>query len=265
VAADLFVKADNILYFALLIMCGLVIRKSGFKFLLLLGLLFSIQKGWGQVSNGDSILRKASADYLLLMKQNASLYNGAEYIAPKQLIEGFPFFGRENYFDGRVITSGVSFFDVPIQYDLVNDVLLIWSYDRSILLMLNSEKIERFQLGNESFIRGSLIKKNDAQTRKGFFQLIHEGQHMAISKKQKVVVQKTASDKSYAFYKQFNTYYLIIDGDWIQIASQKSVISALKSSKDAIKTFVSKQKLNFRKSPEVFLKEVLTYYETLNK
>ncbi len=246
-------------------MCGLVMRKSGFKFLLLLGLLFTIQKGWGQVLNGDSILRKASADYLLLMKQNASLYNGAEYIAPKQLIEGFPFFGRENYFDGFVITSGVSFFDVPIQYDLVNDVLLIWSHDRSILLMLNSEKIERFQLGKESFIRAGLIKQNDAETHKGFFQLIHEGQHMAVSKKRKVVVQKTASDKSYAFYKQFNTYYLIINGDWIQVGSQKSVINALKDNKDAIKAFINKQQLNFRKSPEVFLKEVLTYCETLNK
>lgn len=246
-------------------MCELAMRKSGFKFLFVVGLLFTIQKGWGQVSIGDSVLRKASSDYQRLMKQNASLYNGAEYIAPKQLIEGFPFFSRENYFEGRIISSGVSYFDVPIQYDLVNDALLIWSYDRSILLMLNSEKVERFELGNESFIRGNLIKKNDAQTRKGFFQLIHEGQHMAVSKKQKVVVQKTASDKSYAFYKQFNTYYLIIDGDWIQIASQKSVINALKNNKDEIKAFINKQQLNFRKSPEVFLKEVLTYYETLNQ
>lgn len=240
-------------------------RKSGFKILLVLGLLFTIQKGWGQVSMGDSVLRKASLDYLRLMKQNASLYNGAEYIAPKQLIEGFPFFGRENYFEGRIVSSGVSYFDVPIQYDLVNDALLIWSYDRSILLMLNSEKVERFHLGNESFIRGSLIKNDDAQIRKGFFQLIHEGQSMAVSKKQKVVVQKTASDKSYAFYKQFDSYYLIINGDWIQVASQKSVINALKNNKDAIKAFINKQQLNFRKSPELFLKEVLTYYETLNQ
>jgi hypothetical protein len=240
-------------------------RKSGFKLLLVTATLFTIQKGWGQVSMGDSISRKASSDYLRLMKQNAALYNGAEYIAPKQLIEGFPFFGRENYFEGLLVSSGVNYYDVPIQYDLVNDVLLIWSYDRSILLMLNSEKVERFQLGKESFVRGSLIKQNDAVIRKGFFELIHEGQHMAVSKKQKVVVQKTASDKSYAFYKQFNTYYLIINGDWIQVASQKSVINALKNNKDAIKTFINKQQLNFRKSPEGFLKEVLTYYETLNQ
>jgi hypothetical protein len=240
-------------------------RISIFKFLLLIVVLFTTPKGWGQVTNGDSLLRKASSDYLLLMKQNASLYNGAEYIAPKQLIEGYPFFGRENYFEGLIVSSGVSYFDVPIQYDLVNDALLIWSYDRSILLMLNSEKVERFQLGNESFIRGSLIKHKDGEVPKGFFQLIHEGKHMAVSKKQKVIVQKTASDKSYAFYKQFNTYYLVINGEWMQVASQKSVINALKNDKDAIKTFISKQQLNFRKSPEVFLKEVLTYYETLNQ
>lgn len=246
-------------------MCGPVMRKSGFKFLLLLGLLFTIQKGWGQVLPNDSLLRKASADYLRLMKQQSSLYNGAEYIAPKQLIEGFPFFGQEKYYDGILVSSGVSFFNVPIQYDLVRDALLIWSYDRSILLMLNSEKVDRFQLGNESFIRAGLIKQNDAETRKGFFQLIHEGQHMAVSKKQKVVVQKTSSDKAYAFYKQFNSYYLIINGHWIQVASQKSVINALKNNKDAIKAFINKQQLNFRKSPEVFLKEVLTYYETLNQ
>lgn len=240
-------------------------RKSSFKFLLLLGLSCTVQNGWGQTLNVDSILHRASAEYLRLMKQNASLYNGAEYIAPKQLIEGFPFFGRENYFEGSIVSSGVYYFDLPIQYDLVNDVLLIWSYDRSILLMLNSEKVERFQLGKESFIRGSLIKQTDPSPSKGFYQIIHEGKQIAVSKKQKVVVQKTASDKSYAFYKQFNVYYLVINGSWMQVGSQKSVINALKNNREAIKIFINKRKLNFRKSPEVFLKEVLTYYETLNQ
>lgn len=238
-------------------------RKKGIFFLCLVLCLSAIQKGNGQNLPGDSLMRKASSDYLRLMKQQASLYNGAEYIAPKQLVEGFPFFGQEQYFDGMLISSGVSFFNVPIQYDLVRDALLLWSYDQSILLMLNAEKIERFQLGKESFIRSSLIRQNNAEAPKGFFQIIHEGKYLAVAKKQKVVVQKSASDKSYAFYKQFNAYYLVIDGEWKQVNSKKNVLSILNKKRDDIKRYISKQELNFRKDPEVFLREVMAYYESL--
>lgn len=227
-------------------------------------LLIPLKKGRAQSAAGDSLLRKASAEYLQLMKQQASLYNGAEYLAPRQIIEGFPFFGQEQFYQGKIVSSGVSYFDVPIHYDLVRDALLIWSYDRSILLMLNSEKIERFQLGKESFIRGSLVKQKDNEARKGFFQVIHEGKHLAVSKKQKVIVQKSASDKSYAFYKQFNTYYIVIDGKWNEVVSRKSVLNILKLHKEALKNFINKEKLNFHKSPEYFLNKVMGYYELLN-
>lgn len=239
-------------------------HKKAIFFLLLIVSLSTIQEGYGQHLATDSLMRKASSDYLRLMKQQAALYNGAEYLAPKQLIEGYPFFGQEQYFDGMLVSSGVSFFNVPIQYDLVRDALLIWSYDRAILLMLNTEKIERFQLGKESFIRGSLIAHNDDQSPKGFFQVIHEGRHLAIAKKQKVVVQKTASDKSYAFYKQFNTYYLVIEGEWRQVSNKNDVLQVLKQKKEEVKRFINQRGLNYRKAPEVFLSEVLAYFETLN-
>lgn len=226
--------------------------------------LLAIQEGFGQNMTTDSLMRKASSDYLRLMKQHAVLYNGAEYIAPKQIIEGFPFFGQEQYYEGVLVSSGVTFFNVPIQYDLLRDAILIWSYDRSILLMLNTEKVERFQLGKESFIRGSLIRHGDVQNAKGFFQLIHEGKYLAVAKKQKVIVQKSASDKSYAFYKQFNTYNIIIEGKWTQVSNQSHVLKVLKQKKEEIKRFINQQGLNYRKAPEAFLSAVLAYYETLN-
>ena len=239
-------------------------HKKGIFFLFLIVCLSTIQEGYGQKVATDSLMRKASSDYLQLMKQQAALYNGAEYLAPKQLIEGYPFFGQEKYYDGMLVSSGVSFFNVPIQYDLVRDALLIWSYDRSILLMLNAEKIERFQLGKEFFIRGSLIRQNNAETPKGFFQIIHEGKYLAVAKKQKVVVQKTASDKSYAFFKQFNIYYIVLGGEWKQVSNKNDVLQVLKQKKEEVKRFINQRGLNYRKAPEIFLSEVLAYFETLN-
>lgn len=239
-------------------------HKKGIFFLFLVLCLSTIKEGYGQHVVTDSLMRKASSDYLQLMKQQAALYNGAEYIAPKQLIEGNPFFGQEQYYDGMLVSSGVSFFNVPIQYDLVRDALLIWSYDRSILLMLNTEKVERFQLGAQSFIRGGLIEHNDDQTPKGFFQVIHEGKYLAIAKKQKVIVQKSSSDKSFAFYKQFNTYYIVVEREWKQVSNKNDVIQLLKQKKEEVKRFINQRGLNYRKDPEVFLSEVLAYYETLN-
>lgn len=239
-------------------------RITNIFFLCLVAGLSAFQKGNAQPLSGDSLLRKGSSAYLQLMKQQSPLYTGAEYIAPKQLIEGFPFFGQEQYYEGMLVSSGVSFFNIPIQYDLVQDALLIWSFDRSILLMMNAEKIDRFKLGKEVFVRGSLVKQNETNVPKGFFQLIYEGKHLVVSKKQKVIVQKSASDKSYAFYKQFNTYYIVIDGNWKQVGSQKNVLNLLKKKKEEIKRHINERGLSFRKNPEGFLSEVMSYYDTLD-
>ncbi len=230
--------------------------------ILFLGFLVLVANA--QQTKKDSILSIASAQFLKLMNQNAALYNGAEYVEPKQLIEGFPFFGQEAYYNGNLTTSGIVYYNVPIHFDLLNDVLLIWSYDRSRLLMLNTEKVERFTLENETFVKAQILPGAQKDNRNGFYQLLHEGGILVLAKKQKVIVQKSASDKSYAFYKQFNKYFIVVEGEWTEVSSKKSVLALFKQKRDDLKGYIAKENLNFRKAPEVFLKKVVAFYEGLN-
>jgi hypothetical protein len=204
----------------------------------------------------------ASVSYLKLMGENASLFNGAEYVSPRQQIDGFPFYGQENQYKGALYFSGVWYFNLPIHLDLVNDKMLMWSFDGSRLLMLNSDKIERVKLGETQFVNASLISNSSTSAKTGFYQLVYDGKIKVLSKRQKVVVQKSSSDRSYAFYKEFIKYNIVVDGKWSEIGSKNSVLNLLSDKRDALKVYISKEKLNFNKSTDLFLEKVVRYYET---
>ncbi|MEY2812606.1 MAG: hypothetical protein RI991_1601, partial [Bacteroidota bacterium] len=235
---------------------------------LLLLMLFFFSSSWmsghlhAQIQNGDSLLVNASAAYLKLMGENASLFNGAEYVSPRQQIDGFPFYGQENQFKGTLYFSGVWYFNLPIHLDLVNDKMLMWSFDGSRLLVLNAEKIERVKLGEAQFVNGDLISNTGGSPKTGFYQLIYDGRIKVLAKRQKVIVQKSSSDRSYAFYKEFIKYYIVVDGKWSEIGSKNSVLNLLSDKRDALKGFINKENLSYKKSTEQFLEKVVSFYET---
>ena len=252
----------NIIYFAARNLQCMRFRKC------LLLLLFFVSSSWAsfqlhaQSRHDDSLMVRASVSYLKLMGENASLFNGAEYVSPRQQIDGFPFYGQENQYKGALYFSGVWYFNLPIHLDLVNDKMLMWSFDGSRLLMLNSDKIERVKLGETQFVNASLISNSSTSAKTGFYQLVYDGKIKVLSKRQKVVVQKSSSDRSYAFYKEFIKYYIVVDGKWSEIGSKNSVLNLLSDKRDALKVYISKEKLNFNKSTDLFLEKVVRYYET---
>jgi hypothetical protein len=205
---------------------------------------------------------RASVSYLKLMGENASLFNGAEYVSPRQQIDGFPFYGQENQFKGTLYFSGVWYFNLPIHLDLVNDKMLMWSFDGSRLLVMNEEKIERVKLGEAQFVNGGLISNSGSSPKTGFYQLIYDGRIKVLAKRQKVIVQKSSSDRSYAFYKEFIKYFIVVDGKWTEIGSKNSVLNLLSDKGGALKAYINKEKLNYKKSTEIFLEKVVRYYET---
>lgn len=237
-----------------------------FRALLLLLLFFT--SSWmsghlhAQIHNEDSLMVNASAAYLKLIGENASLFNGAEYVSPRQQIDGFPFYGQENQFKGTLYFSGVWFFNLPIHLDLVNDKILMWSFDASRLLVLNVEKIERVKLGEAQFVNGGLIANSGGSPKTGFYQLIYDGRIKVLAKRQKVIVQKSSSDRSYAFYKEFIKYFIVVDGKWSEIGSKKSVLNLFSDKRDALKDFINKENLSYKKSSEQFLEKVVRFYET---
>lgn len=215
-----------------------------------------------QVQNEDSLMINASAAYLKLMGENASLFNGAEYVSPRQQIDGFPFYRQENKYNGSLYFSGVWYFNLPIHLDLVNDKILMWSFDDSRLLMLNSEKIDRIKLGETQFVNASLISNPAISAKTGFYQLVYDGKIKVLAKRQKVVVQKSSSDRTFAFYKQFTKYFIVVNDKWSEVSSKNSVLSILSDKRDDLKGYINKEKLNYKKSTELFLEKVLSYYET---
>lgn len=254
--------STNIIYFAAR---NLHCMKYGKRINLL---LFFIATSWAslhvhaQIGNEDSSMVSASAAYLKLMGENASLFNGAEYVSPRQQVDGFPFYGQENQYKGAIYFSGVWYFDLPIHLDLVNDKMLMWSYDGSRLLVLNAEKIEKVKLGERQFVNASLYSSFISSNKTGFYQLVYDGKIKVMAKMQKVIVQKSASDRAFAFYKQFTKYFIVVNEKWSEVGSKNAVLNLLADKRDDLKAYITKEKLNYKKSTEIFLEKIVRFYET---
>src|SRR5688500_17317528 len=81
-------------------------------------------------------INNLKATYFTTIKENAHLYNGIqyEYYGPKTI--GSPFFMIDSMHNGSVFYDGFLYEDVPLRYDLVNDVLLIkyWGINNTLQL-----------------------------------------------------------------------------------------------------------------------------------
>ncbi len=207
-------------------------------------------------------LEKFTQAYYSSIKENAPLFNGAEYTGHGQNFLGHPFYRFEYAQNGRIEYEGVWYTGIQIQYDLVDDALVIKDYTGNYFIKLNSQKIRSFQIEDADFINPSLTNKNMPV---GFYERLYRGPTEIITKIKKQIVFQTTTEKTISSYKEFKTYYLLKDGEYFEISKKSDILSLLSDKKADIRKMILQNKLNFRKQPAVMLETLARYYDQLKK
>ena len=129
---------------------------------------------FAQSENRDSLwtLRKkeeAIKTYYQSIKENAPFFNGAEYTGHGQNIIGHPFFANVNAYSGFLEYDGVLYNNVYMQYDIVDDAIIISDFTNNYFIKLNNRKIGTFSLGNSVFVQPAFYKIKENIPGEGFY------------------------------------------------------------------------------------------------
>jgi hypothetical protein len=177
-----------------------------------------------QQSNADSaeraaLMRNTINVYKQTVAENSSLFNGTEYIGYVARPAGHPFFETQRMELANVYYDGVLFRDIPLLYDLVNDQLIIDNYAKTQRIILNSEKVSFFEVGNHFFIR----PQTDSSTGNapgGFYERLYNGKTKVLVKRKKQINSISSSDGIRESYDQYNYYFIKADETYSRVTSR---------------------------------------------
>ncbi len=208
---------------------------------------------------GDSAIKH----YYKFTDQRSRLYNGKEFIAYHRDLEGHAFFVDDELHPGTVIYDGMKFENVNLQYDLVRDDLVIQHFDVFFKLVLIPDKVHSFTVNGHNFKRVIRDSLNPIPQGTGYYDFLHEGNIELIAKRTKTI-EETVTDRIIRRVTEKNFYYILKDGVYHSVRSQKALLGILKDRSREIRTELRKQKIKFRKRREQAIITAVKLYDSTN-
>ena len=193
----------------------------------------------------------------------SALLNGTKYLGyPNYFKEGTPFYIKESLQIGSIVYDHIKFEQVQFQYDLVADAIII--QDSTHRIQLINEKIEKFTIQNEQFIRiekDSLLKVLPSS---GFYNLRYNGNIKFFIKYMKTKVESIVNVNELTGRFEPSSYYFIQkNNNYYSVSSKKDLFNLFKDKKSKIIPFAKALKFKYRKDPENFILKIATYYDQL--
>ena len=173
-------------------------------------------------------------------------------------LRGTPYF-QPNWAKGQIeLANGRKYTDVPIKFDAHRQALILLRPKQgNDSIIIDQQTVNQFRLaastGNDSdgreylFKRYPTVKADDPAVRDGYFLVLYEGKTALlkrVSKSFRNADYKAAysSGVRYDTYADANTYYVLKPDQKLTKVklSKKSLLDALDSKNDALKTFADK-------------------------
>ena len=188
---------------------------------------------------------------------DSRLYNGREYIRNGTPAKGSPYFEWDSLRPGSLIYDGISY-DIPIEYDLAQDQLVIRNYADNILISLVAEKTSHFSIGPFHF-RYFSPGINDP----GFYQELFTGSRVTLLARRRKNLVFPSTNEEQPQYVQINTYVLLLDGSSYKIGGEKDLLNVLSDRKEDLKKYIRKNHLSFKHHLEGSITQTIAYYQQL--
>jgi hypothetical protein len=203
--------------------------------------------------------------YRSTVGEGLHLYNGTEYLQYSFLVKGYPFFYTDSFIRGNVYYDGRLYRDVPMRYDLVNDEVIVADFYGNFPIRLVSNKIDYFELAKHQFVRFSFDDTSTSVINNvGFFDEIYKSTFAGVYvKRQKELEMLLGTETDKRNYKQYNRCYILMKNQFYLIDDQRDLLSVLKDKKDAVKKFIRKENIHFKKEIDFAVKTIIEYYITL--
>ncbi len=225
-------------------------------------LLIAISVNGQETSGGDSLQKASLAAYYSGSVQQQRLYNGTEHTGYSPNIKGHAYYFTREWQNGTVHYDGVLYQDVPVLYDMYKDQVIVRHFSDIFTVGLVSPKVTWFTIPAHRFIRVEALPTENIRT--GFYEVLFEGKITALARRTKTMSEYIGNTMEYEFME--HTQYLIKkDSVYHIIRNEGKLLDVLNDQRPAVKQHLRKNRIRFRKTPELAIVKAVEFYETLNR
>lgn len=205
--------------------------------------------------------KNATEQYKQIIKGQAHLYNGGEYVEPRRTNETHPFFDSDDWVTGSVTYDNDRYENVPLMFDIYSEKLITESYYGHEEIALVNQKIQRFNIGNHYFER---IEQDSLKVlQPGLYEILYSGNTRALVKRRKDLQEELEAQKVEYYYEPKNSYYIEKHNVFHHVKSKGSIFKVLEDRKSELKQFLKKSKLRFKSNREESLSKLVSYYDSI--
>ena len=187
-----------------------------------------------------------------------NLLNGRQFDLPYSGIS-HPYLNADRYRPGCLLLNGEAYDSVTINYDIVDQQVILQSPDNSdqiIKVVLNRELIDQFKIDGLTFRLMSL-----PETGSPFFQAVSSGDISCYLLWEKKLIRSTASgNTSYNYSKQSREIYIQTEGR-LQLVNSRSSFTGIfdEAYRKQIKGYLHREKIRFRNASDEMLSDLMDF------
>jgi hypothetical protein len=190
------------------------------------------------IAASESYLRKL---YLSSIQGELPIYTGGSYTEYVSLNGEFPYFSADDWINGTIVYQNDVYQDVPLQYDLSTETIIIEHFTSARKIKLASERISSFTLGDHRFQNLSKFT-NATLPESGFYEILEDGEVTLYAKRKKNLQKQIVSGKLIASFDEVNRYYLLKAKVFHTVKSKAGILKLLRD-KPALKQEMKRSKL----------------------
>ena len=192
------------------------------------------------------------------------LISGRAYAEYEPQEDEHPFLDNDDWFMGSVLYNETRYENIPLQYDIQNQKLLLEHPVSAKKIELVTEKISQFTLGTRLFISLPNWGVKSESERFGFYEVIVNGRAMLLCGRSKSLQQKTSAGRIHRLFQETTKYFIFYDGEIHPVNSKKSTINALATIDASRAENLRRKRIKFSgRKEQALIESVKAFNETL--
>ena len=222
------------------------------------------QKSSADTAQLHNVTANMADAFYKAMGERARLYNGPA-VEPYEFIStttNANFKDTTAFINGNVSYDGITYTNIPLQYNIDRDLLIAHLYNQFAQFSLLSDRVTNFDLMGHHFIR-LYADSLHRLTQTGFYDQLYANKLLVLARRTKSIQQEAVSRGINKYISPKTTYLLKKGANYYDVNSQGAFLDALKDKKKEIKQYLKDNKIRFRDNPEYAMAMIAAYYDHL--
>jgi hypothetical protein len=207
-----------------------------------------------------------SQTYLSLYKEQLpyfqELITGGQYQESPKNYEGDPYYLDRTFGEGTLSINKIRYTEVPLIYDESADIVITFHPIYRQKILINSEKIEEFQLKDGSLFRRFLGNNSYLHDKNGFYRVLEDGEIKVIVKFYKLKEPIKETGKYTDKFVEKTDYFYWNSNEFVLIRKKKQAIKSLGLDKREVKKHFRDMSLYFSMDKEKYILELASLRES---